>query len=336
MSLLPDHVFVVCEAGVTNYGEPELAHAQVDAAADARCDAVKFQAWRTRNLVSERVAERLSDELGRNWFERMASRELPYAELRNLQEHAHQRGLTYFATPHDVESLEFLAEELDVPWLKVGSGEANNWSFLERVGAAGKAVLVAFGMQSDDEAKRAVDVLGSAGAAEVVALHTVSVYPTPPELVGLRRLTVLQDVLDVPVGISDHTVGRHIPLAAVALGACAIEKHLTFDKSDGRSLDNPGALEPAEFATFVEEVRELERALAPAAERGERDAGDWALQAVVAARPLSVGDVLRETDVAFKRPGRGGVPASRVGELLGRTLRVDVPEDEQVLVEHLD
>ncbi|HEX5449969.1 MAG TPA: N-acetylneuraminate synthase family protein [Gaiellaceae bacterium] len=336
MSLLPDHVFVVCEAGVTNYGEPELAHAQVDAAADARCDAVKFQAWRTRNLVSAKVAERLSDELGRNWFERMASRELPYDELRRLQEHARERGLVYFATPHDEESLDFLVHELDVPWLKVGSGEASNWSFLERVGAAGKAVLVAFGLQSDDEAKRAVDLLGSAGAAEVVALHTVSVYPTPPELVGLRRMTALQDVLDVPVGLSDHTVGWHIPLAAVALGARAIEKHLTFDKTDERSLDNPGALEPAEFAAFVEQIRELERALAPPAERGEKDAGDWALQAVVAARELSAGDVLQERDVAFKRPGRGGVPASRVGELLGRTLRVDVPEDEQILLAHVD
>lgn len=337
MTLLPDHVFVICEAGVTNYGEPKLAHDQVDAAADAACDAVKFQAWRTESLVSRPVAERLSEELGRNWFDRMASRELSYEELGRLQQHAADRGLTFFATPHDEESLDFLAHELDVPWLKVGSGEANNWGFLERVGRAGKAVIVAFGMQTDDEARRAVATLAEAGAPEVVALHTVSVYPTPPELVGLRRMTRLQEILDVPVGLSDHTVGWHVPLAAVALGARAIEKHLTFDKTDDRSLDNPGAVEPAELVAMVAQIRELELALAPPVERGELDAArDWALQAVVAARALEPGDVLTEADVAFKRPARGGVPASRVGELLGRRVRVAVPQDEQVLPEHLD
>lgn len=337
MTLLPDRVFVICEAGVTNYGEPELAHRQVDAAADAGCDAVKFQAWRTESLVSRAVAERLTDELGRNWFDRMASRELSREELRRLQQHAHERGLVFFATPHDEESLEFLAQDLDVPWLKVGSGEASNWQFLERIGKAGKAVLIAFGMQSDDDARRAVDLLGESGAAEVVALHTVSVYPTPPELVGLKRMTRLQEILDVPVGLSDHTVGWHVPLAAVALGARAIEKHLTFDKTDDRSLDNPGAVEPGELVAMTAQIRELELALAPPVDRGELDAArDWALQAVVAARALAPGDVLTEQDVAFKRPARGGVPASQVAELLGRRVRVAVPRDEQVLPEHLD
>ena len=323
-------MFVICEAGVTNYGEIELAHRQVAAAADAGCDAVKFQAWRTESLVSKPVAERLSEELGRNWYERMESRELTWDELRALRDDAVARGLVWFATPHDDASLDFLAGDLDVPCLKVGSGEASNWTFLRRVGSAGKPVLIAFGLQSDDEALRAVTTLRDSGAPEVVAFHTVSAYPTPYELANLTRIDDLRELLGVPVGISDHTVGWHIPLAAVARGARAVEKHLTFDKADPRSLDNPGALEPDEWVQMVRQIRELELALAEPPADPLEASRDWALQAAVAARDLAAGHVLTEADLAFKRPARGGVPASEAESLLGRTLRAAVAQDEQI------
>jgi sialic acid synthase SpsE len=339
MTLLEDgRVFVICEAGVTNYGDPELAHRQLDVAAASGVDAVKFQAWQTAELVSRPVAERLRDELGHDWYERMASRELRFEELVRLRERAEAAGLVFFATPHDEESLEFLVDALDATCLKIGSGEASNWRFLRRVGETGRPVLISFGLQSDEEALRAVDVLRSAGAPEIIAFHTVSVYPTPPELADLRRLPRLHDLLDVPVGISDHTVGWHVPLAAVALGAVAVEKHLTFDKADPRSLDNPGALEPDELPRMVHEIRELERALRPPDAHDPRLAGarDWALQAVVAARQLGAGHVLEEPDVRFKRPQRGGVPASEVDRLLGRALRRPIAADEQIRLDDVD
>lgn len=339
MSILrPGRVFVVCEAGVTSFGDPELAHRQVDVAADSGADAVKFQAWRTESLVSRRVAERASGELGYDWFKRMAERELPFDELRRLRAHAGERGLVFFATPHDEPSLAFLVGDLDVPCLKIGSGEASNWSFLRRVGEARRPVLIAFGLQDDGEARRAVDLLLEAGAPEVVAFHTVSVYPTPPELADLQRIPRLAEALGVPIGISDHTVGWHVPLAAVALGARAIEKHLTFNKADPRSLDNPGALEPDEFPEMVRQVRELELALAAPPADDERIARsrDWALQAVVAAQSLESGHVLTAADMAFKRPARGGVPASDVDSLLGRTLRRSVEADEQIRLDDVE
>jgi N-acetylneuraminate synthase/N,N'-diacetyllegionaminate synthase len=310
-------VFVVAEAGVSNYGDPELAHRQVDAAADAHADAVKFQAWRTSELVSR------STDLGRRWHERMAGRELPPEAFAELQAHAGERGLTFFATAHDAGSVEFLVG-LDVPLLKVGSGEASNWEFLRVVGAAARPVLIAFGLQSDEEA----------GAPEVTALHTVTIYPTPAHLAGLERMTRLAASLDVPVGYSDHTVGRHVSLAAVALGAQALEKHLTFDKTDDRSLDNAGALEPDEWVDFVREVRELEAALGEPAreELDEARAGfrDWALQAVVAARDLEAGTELAREDLSAKRPLGNGVPASDLERVVGRRLRRAVAADEQI------
>jgi N,N'-diacetyllegionaminate synthase len=320
-------VFVVAEAGVSNYGDPELAHRQVDAAADAGADAVKFQAWRTSELVSR------STDLGRHWHERMAGRELPPETFGELQAHARERGVTFFATAHDAPSVEFLVG-LDVPLLKVGSGEASNWEFLRVVGAAGRPVLIAFGLQSDEEAQRAVEVLLEAGAPEVTALHTVTIYPTPAHLAGLERMTRLAGLLDVPVGYSDHTVGRHVSLAAVARGAQALEKHLTFDKADEGSLDNAGALEPAEWVEFVREVRELEAALGvPTREElDEARAGfrEWALQAVVAARDLDAGTELTRDDLSAKRPLADGVPASDLDSLVGRRLRQPVAADEQI------
>ena len=329
-----ERVFVIAEAGVTNYGDAELAHRQVDAAADAGADAVKFQAWTTEELVSRVAAERHAAELGHDWFQRLAERELSRETLHEVQAHAGERGITFFATAHDPPSLEFLVQGLDVPLLKVGSGEASNWDFLRLVGEAGRPVFVSFGLQSDTEAARAVEILREAGAPEVVVLHTITVYPTPAGLADLGRLRRLRERVGAPVGLSDHTVGMHVALAAVALGACAIEKHLTFDKLDPRSQDNPGALEPAEWIDFVRQIREVEEAL------GEPDSTelaaalessrDWAFQALVAAVDLPAGTVLERSHLKAKRPLRGGIPAGELERVLGRTLTRAVKSDDQL------
>jgi N,N'-diacetyllegionaminate synthase len=301
---------------------------------EAGADAVKFQAWVTEELVSRSAAAEAREQLGYDWFERMEERRLSQDDLRHVSDYAGERGVTFFASPHDERSLEFLVEELEVPLLKVGSGEAANERFLRAVGSAGKPTLISFGLQSLEEAKRSVRTLRDAGAAEVVPLHCVTLYPTPYELSRLDRIGALRDAFGDPVGISDHTVGRHIILGAVAVGATVVEKHLTFDREDPRSLDNPGALEPAEFAALVREIRELEEALRPVddATFGDALTGSraWAEQAVVAARPLSAGVALTDSDLAFKRPAHGGIPASEAPRLVGRTLRRDVRQDDQI------
>ncbi|MDX6516107.1 MAG: hypothetical protein QOH73_1773 [Gaiellaceae bacterium] len=336
MSILPGdgRCFLICEAGVTNYGELELARRQIDVAVAAGVDAIKFQAWDTAELVSRSEAARLQDELGYDWFARMEERRLDWDELRELQRYAVERGLLFFAAAHDDTALRFIVEELDVPILKVGSGESANERFLRQVGAAGKPVLVSFGLQTDEEVVHAVETLREAGAPEIVAFHCVSVYPTPYKLVDLDRVERLRALTSVPVGLSDHSIGSHVCLAAVARGAAAIEKHLTFDKADPRSLDNPGAFEPEELVAFVREVRELELALRPppAAELAAAlaHARDWATQAIVAARTLPSGHVLRDEDLALKRPARGGLPPAALAELVGRSVRRDIAADEQL------
>jgi N,N'-diacetyllegionaminate synthase len=331
--------YVICEAGVTSFGDRDLAHRQIDVAADAGADAVKFQAWITEDLVSRPAAARLAPELGDDWFDRLKARELDRPTLTELQAHAVERGLTFFATPHDDSSLEFLASDLDVPILKVGSGESSNWRFLAEVGAARKPTIVSFGLQTDEEALRAVGILLEAGAPEVMALHCVSLYPTPAGEARLRRIGRLSELLGLPIGISDHSVGWHLPLAAVSLGAVSIEKHLTFDKADPRSLDNAGALEPPEFIEMVRQVRELDAALSRPADDapGDRLAQSraWATQALVAAGDLEAGRVLGADDLLAKRPGLGGIPAAELDAVVGRTLARAVDADEQVTYDDL-
>jgi N-acetylneuraminate synthase/N,N'-diacetyllegionaminate synthase len=335
VSVVPaDRCFLICEAGVTNYGEIELARRQVDVAAEAGVDAIKFQAWDTAALVSKREAARLQDELGYDWFARMEERRLDWDELRELKAYAKEKGLLFFAAAHDETGLRFLVEELDVPLLKIGSGEAANERFVRQVGETGKPVLISFGLQTDAEVLRAVEILREAGTEEIVAFHCVSVYPTPYALVDLERMDRLRDLLGVPVGLSDHSVGSHVCLAAVARGAAAIEKHLTFDKADPRSLDNPGAFEPDELVAFTRQARELETALRPPPEAELAEAlaraRDWATQAIVAARALPVGHVLTDADLALKRPARGGLPPAALADVVGRRLTRELAVDEQL------
>lgn len=337
----PGHpVLIVCEAGVTNYGDVGLATRQIDAAAAAGADVVKFQVWRTERLVSRRVAERLARDLGQDWFARLKSKELGRRDLVELHRHAAGRGMIFSATAHDEVSLEFIDRELDVPFFKIGSGEAHNTPFLESVARRRKPVVISFGFQSDGEVSAALATLRTAGTRAVVPLHCVTEYPTPADLADLGRIERLRRLLGTPIGYSDHTVGWHIPLAAVALGACLIEKHLTFDKADPRSLDNPGALLPDEFRRFVQEVRDVERSLQePPVEMGVRSAvraRAWAGPSVVAARPIAARTVIDASMLALKRPAQGGLGPNALAALIGRTARRDIPEDEQVTDEDLE
>jgi N,N'-diacetyllegionaminate synthase len=332
-------VFVICEAGVTNYGSRTLAMRQIDAAVEAGADAVKFQAWQTAELVSRSVAARLTPELGFDWFDRLKSKELTRDDLRALRDYAGERGIVFFVTPHDAPSLEFVVRELEPPLIKVGSGEAHNAHFLGLVGATRIPTLISFGFHENAEARLAVDHLRAAGAPAVAAMHCVTEYPTPPALANLDRIRALAALLDVPVGYSDHTVGWHVPLAAVACGARILETHLTFDRNDPRSLDNPGALLPDDFRTFVQHVRDVEQALAVPPAELQHDshvrAREWAGQAIVAARLIDAGETVSREMLAFKRPARGGLGPEQLNVVLGRRTRRAVPADEQITFDDL-
>lgn len=334
-------VFIICEGGVTNYGELELAKRQVDAAAAAAADIIKFQVTDTAALISRKAAKRLEPELGYDWFSRVKYKEFKSLnDIRELARYAATAGYPFFATAHEEVSLELIVREFDPPFLKVGSGEAHNWEFLKKIGGYGKPIIISFGLQTDDEILKAVETLKQSGAPAIAALHCTTLYPTPYEIADLPRMLHLHKLTGLPVGISDHSVGWHTVLGAVALGAVIVEKHVTFDKDDPRSLDNAGALLPREFKTMVSQIRELEKAMKPIpAEARKEKLGvgrDWAGQSLIAARNIPAGAVITREMITFKRPGKGGLSPSALDSMLGRRAKTAIEEDEQILEEHLE
>ncbi|PIT91005.1 N-acylneuraminate-9-phosphate synthase [Candidatus Kaiserbacteria bacterium CG10_big_fil_rev_8_21_14_0_10_49_17] len=311
---------IIAEGGLTNWGELSLAKKQVDAAMAAGCDVVKFQAQTTEALVSETVSPQ--------WYRRLKYKELSYDDLRELREYCAIRNIEFLVTAHTEIDLDFLDKDLNVPFFKVGSGESVNEDFLANVGSRGKPVIISVGMhKSLGEICHSVAVLEEAGCRDIVVLHCSTVYPTPPSINYLRNIEELRHVLSYPVGYSDHTVGLHAAIAARAMGAMVLEKHLSFNKRDKRSLDCPGSATPEEWYDLVEQIREVEAMLsldAEARREAVEHARTWARQSIVAAFGIKKGQKIKRSDVALKRPGTGLPPHvldSVVGSVAHRSYR---------------
>jgi N-acetylneuraminate synthase/N,N'-diacetyllegionaminate synthase len=324
--------FVIAEAGVNHNGDLDLAHRLVDAAADAGADAVKFQTFRTDALVSgtaPKARYQVETTGGAESQRAMLARlELTADAHAGLREHATRRGLVFFSTPFDEASADLL-DGLDVALLKVPSGELTNLPLLRHVAAKGRPVLLSTGMSTLDEVATAVDTIRAAGDPPLAILHCVSAYPAPVEDTNLRAIDALRARFGCPVGLSDHSLGLEIALAAVARGATVLEKHLTLD----RALPGPdhrASLTPADFAALVRGVRAVEAALGDGDKRpmpSEIDTRAVARRSLVAARALPAGHRLARADVAIKRPGTGIAPGE-LDRVLGRRLTRALAADE--------
>ncbi len=325
-------VYIIAEGGLTNWGRLDLAKAQVDAAMAAGADCIKFQALTTEALVSKKVDP--------YWFSRLKYKELSYGDLEELRDYCAVRNIDFLVTAHTDIDLDFLDKELDIPFFKIGSGESLNYEFLKNIGSRKKPVVVSLGLHFNKvEIEKSIDTLEEAGAEEIVILHCSTVYPTPPAISDLKQITRLKESHDWPIGYSDHTVGWHIPIAAVALGARVIEKHISFDKTDKRSLDCPGSCTPEDLKLMVSQIREVELAMQSKPEDRRRailNARLWAEQSIVARHFMSPGTILKKTDLAFKRPGNGGVSPNQVSEVVGKKTKVAIEADEQIKLEFLE
>lgn len=316
---------VIAEAGVNHNGSLEMALRLVDAAAHAGADVVKFQTFKAEEVVSP-VAPKADYQMqatgcAESQFEMVKKLELPGEAFRVIGQHCRERRIVFLSTPFDKGSADLL-ERLGVVAFKMGSGELSNLPFLSYVAAKGKPLILSTGMSNLQEVARAVETVRAAGNRELVILHCVSNYPAAPSSVNLRVMKTLEDEFGVPVGYSDHTEGIAIPLAAVALGACIVEKHFTLD----RNLPGPdhmASLEPGQLKAMVRGIRTVECALGdgrkyPAVE--ELSTAAVARRSLVAACDLQIGTVLTEDMIAIRRPGTG-LPPSDLPKLIGRRLR---------------
>jgi N,N'-diacetyllegionaminate synthase len=322
--------FVIAEAGVNHDGDPERAHALVDAAADAGADAVKFQAFHADDLAAEgaMAAPYQRSSGASSQRELLRSLELDAETFASLADHAGKRGLIFIASAFDEMSVEML-DGIGVAAYKIASPDVANPLLLVAVGSRRRPVILSTGTADLAEVETAVGKLTAAGADGLIVLHCTSAYPAPADQSNLRAMTTMEKALGVPVGFSDHTSGDEIALAAVALGACVLEKHFTLD----RSLPGPdhrASLEPGELTLLVARVRRVESALgdgvkAPTA--AELENAVLIRRSLAAASDLAAGTVLERAMMTALRPGTG-IPAARLDELVGRRLRRAIARHE--------
>jgi N-acetylneuraminate synthase/N,N'-diacetyllegionaminate synthase len=324
--------FVVAEAGVNHNGDVAVALALVDAAAECGADAVKFQTFRTDALVS-RAAPKAGYQVemtggGESQRDMLARLELTLDDFARVQERCAKRGVVFFSAPFDEASADAL-ERLSAPIFKIPSGEITNAPLLRHVAAKRRPMIVSTGMSTLAEVDEALATIRASGDPPIALLQCVSAYPAPPSEMNLRAIDTLRERFGVPVGLSDHTLGLEVALAAVARGAAIVEKHLTLDKTMA-GPDHRASLDPVEMAALVRGIRTVESALGDGDKRpapSELDTRRVARKSLVAARALRAGERLTAAAVAIKRPGTGIAPGD-LERALGRRLRRDVAADE--------
>ena len=324
--------YVIAEAGANHNRDLEVAKRLIDVAAEAGADAVKFQTYSGERIYSSKTPK----------FEYLAPiTDKPPAELleeislhrewqRELAEHASSRGIQWFSSPFDLEAVAEL-DALDVPALKIASFEIGDLPLIEAAARTGRPLLVSTGMAVMGEIEDALGAAEAGGGSALGLMQCTSVYPAPAARANLRAMDTMRGAFGVPVGLSDHTEGVAVPIAAAALGAAFVEKHFTLDRSM-TGPDHPFALEQGELEAMVRGIREAESALgdgrkAGPSEEERKEMYTLARRSLILTADLPKGTRLERHMLTTKRPGLG-VPPKYLELVLGRELKVDVESDD--------
>lgn len=324
--------FVIAEAGVNHNGDLALGRDLIREARKAGADAIKFQSYKA-GKISTRTAPRYwveaEDPDGSQYdtFSKLDS--FGPEEHAELFRYAREEGILCFSAPFDDEAVDML-DELGAPGFKIASADLTDHPLLEKVAAKNKPIILSTGLASIAEIGEALEVLRNKANEQVVLLHCTLQYPCDAENANLRMMLHMKAAFPgVPVGLSDHTLGIAVPQAAVALGAVAIEKHYTLDKTLPGSPDHHLSVDPRDLKQMVEGIRTIEKAMGRY-EKGpveaESDAYKYARRSIVSARDIPRGAQITRELLTFKRPGTGIYPR-HVDLVVGRTAKVDIPED---------
>jgi sialic acid synthase SpsE len=324
--------FVIAEAGVNHNGDLELGRALIREARSAGADAIKFQSYKA-GKISTRTAPRYwveaEDPDGSQYdtFAKLDS--FGPEEHRELFRYAREQGILCFSAPFDDEAVDML-DELGAPAFKIASADLTDHPLLEKVASKEKPVILSTGLATLSEIGEALEVLHRSGNDQVVLLHCTLQYPCDAENANLRMMLHMKAAFPgVPVGLSDHTLGIAVPQAAVTLGAVAIEKHYTVDKTLPGSPDHHLSVDPRDLRQMVDGIRTIEKAMGRY-EKGpveaESAAFKYARRSIVSARNIPKGTEITRSMITFKRPGTGIYP-KHAGVVVGRTAKVDIPED---------
>lgn len=336
--IIPEHVLIIAEAGVNHNGSIELAKQLVEEAVEAGVDVIKFQTFKSEKLVSKSVRQaeyqrknigEKSDDSQYNMLKRL---ELSEEDHEILIDYCKQKGIRFFSTAFDLESIDYL-HTLNMRLWKIPSGEITNYPYIKKIARYREPVILSTGMCELSDIEAALNVLLEEGVSrkDIIILHCNTEYPTPFEDVNLRAMQEIGNKFGVKVGYSDHTRGIEVPIAAVALGATVIEKHFTLDRNM-EGPDHKASLEPYELKEMVSAIRNIEKALGSGHKQvsdSERKNIAVARKSIVAARDIKKGELLTEENLAVKRPGIGISPM-RWNDVLGTIAKRDFKEEELI------
>ena len=327
---------VIAEAGVNHNGDLALARALIDAAADAGADLVKFQTFCAEALATAQANmaqyQTVNSGSATTQLEMLRQLELRHEDHEPLIAHCNTRGVGFFSTAFDIGGLDLL-HRLGAKRYKVPSGEITNLPYLRHMASFHMPVILSTGMCNLGEIEEAIDAMETAGLPRdlITVLHCNTEYPTPLRDVNLNAMISIKTAFGVAVGYSDHTLGIEVPIAAVALGATVIEKHLTLSR-DMPGPDHKASLEPTEFAAMVRSVRNIELAMGNGIKRpseSERKNIPIARKSLVAVAPIRAGEPLSNLNIGAKRPGTGLSPMLW-DEVVGRPARRDFAVDDLI------
>jgi N-acetylneuraminate synthase len=351
--------FIIAEAGVNHNGSLDLAFQLVDAAVEAGADAIKFQTFKTEHLVtkSAQQAEYQKKNIGKSssQYEMLKQLELSYADFKKLKQYCDEKGIMFLSTPFDLQSVDFLIQELKLNVIKIPSGEITNAPYLHKIALHGVDVILSTGMATKEEIHHTLAFLAYGFAnkrdvsfdkvkrfyqtteaktllqEKVSILHCTTEYPTPYEDVHLNAMDDMKEEFNLSIGLSDHTEGIVVPIAAVAKGAKIIEKHFTLDKTLP-GPDHKASLEPNELKEMIQSIRIIEKALGKKQKsptQTELKNKEVARKSLVAAKPIKKGEVFTFDNLTAKRPGTGIEPYY-YWNYIGQKAQKDYEKDEVI------
>lgn len=318
--------FIIAEAGINHNGDIELAKRLIGAAREAGADAVKFQTHLAEKEMLK--GEITADYIGEPVFNLIKRMELSKEQHLELMSYCEDIGIIFLSTGYCKEAIDLL-DELGLPLFKVGSGEVTNLPLIEYIAKKGKPMIVSTGMTTMEELKLSVELIRKIND-KFILLQCTSTYPTRYEDVQLKAIEQLRKQFEVPVGFSDHSIGIYIPLAAVALGACVIEKHFTMD----RNLPGPdqkASVEPDELNELVKGIRAIEEAMKnpKAVVEREREVQNFARESVASILDMPAETIITKDMVDVKRPGTG-IPAKDLTKVIGKRTNKAIKKDRLI------
>tara|TARA_B100001250_G_C19764766_1_gene774199 strand:- start:112 stop:1170 length:1059 start_codon:yes stop_codon:yes gene_type:complete len=334
--------YVIAELGSNHNGDMVIAKKLIDAAKKSGADCVKFQSWSKETIFSRKKYEEnyfLADDYrDREDFtleEIVEAYAISEEQLLEVKEYSNSIGIDFSSTPFSRREADFLVDKLESSFIKIASMDVNNFPYLDYIARKNKPIILSTGLSSLDDIDRAIRTIEEAGNNQIVILHCIATYPPKDEDVNLKNIQTLSNIYPYPVGFSDHTLGPCMSVAAVANGACLIEKHFTLDKNM-EGWDHKISADPADMKVIVDDSKRVSNALG--SNRIIRTESEERVRefrrSIVASKDISKGEIFTEDMIDYKRPG-GGLDPDFSKFIIGRKAKKDLSFDEMIQIEDL-